>query len=200
VTSLIDGPFGSAFSSSDYVDEGPAVVRLGNIGFAEYRTDDQARIPLALYERFGAYAVRSGDVLIAGLGDARNHAGRACVAPTELAPAIVKGKCFRARVDERRAGGKFISLLLSSPIGANAVGISGRGSTRSMINLEAVKGTEVPLPNREVQTAIVAAAIGNKTASRRAAAAIRRQILLLDERRRALITAAVTGAVQVPVT
>jgi type I restriction enzyme, S subunit len=49
LVSVTDGPFGSAFSSSDYSDEGAAVVRLGNIGFAEYRRRDQAYIPLPLW-------------------------------------------------------------------------------------------------------------------------------------------------------
>jgi type I restriction enzyme, S subunit len=82
---LTDGPFGSAFTSADYSDEGAAVVRLGNIGFAEWRGDDLARIPLQLFDTFRRYQVRAGDLLIASLGDERNHAGRACVAPEVLA-------------------------------------------------------------------------------------------------------------------
>jgi exodeoxyribonuclease VII large subunit len=44
----------------------------------------------SLYEQFLRHRVREGDLLIAGLGDPNNHAGRACVAP-DLGPAIVKG-------------------------------------------------------------------------------------------------------------
>src|SRR5262249_53523440 len=134
--SIIDGPFGSSFSSSDYVDDGAKVIRLGNIGFGEYRSADQASVSIDLYKRFESYAVRGGDLLIAGLGDARNHAGRACVSP-DLGLAIVKGKCFRARVNPRIGDSRFFALLLSSPIGEAAM--EGRGSTRSMINLEIVK-------------------------------------------------------------
>jgi len=197
LTSLIDGPFGSAFSSSDYVDEGPAVVRLGNIGFAEYRHADQAHIPLELFERFRAYQVLKGDLLIAGLGDDKNHAGRACVAP-DLGDGMVKGKCFRGRVDLGRCSTEFLALLLSSPLGATAMGVSGRGSTRSMINLEVVKSTEVPLPTRETQEAIVDQAAVLRTATETAIAVIQQQLGLLSERRRALITTAVTRQLRIP--
>src|SRR5713101_7692690 len=137
---ITDGPFGSAFASSDYSSDGAAVVRLGNIGFAEYRNPDQAFIPLPLYRTFLRHRVQDGDLLIAGLGDAVNHAGRACVAP-DLGPAIVKGKCFCARMRHDVAHAEFLALLLSSPLGAQLIGLSARGSTRSMINLEVVKAT-----------------------------------------------------------
>jgi len=197
LTSLIDGPFGSAFSSSAYVDEGAAVVRLGNIGFATYNHADQARIPEGLYEEFSAYAITRGDLLIAGLGDDRNHAGRACVAP-DLGHAIVKGKCFRGRVNDQSSAG-FLAFLLSSPLGAAAMGVSGRGSTRAMINLDVVKSTEMPLPHREAQDAIVAETTAQRRLTQAAIASAQRQTDLLAERRQALITVAVTGQIEVPV-
>ncbi|MGC0207273.1 restriction endonuclease subunit S [Streptomyces levis] len=188
--SIIDGPFGSAFSSADYVDEGAAVVRLGNIGFAEYRTTDQAYIPMSLYRQFQYHQVSRGDVLIAGLGDTRNHAGRACVAP-DLGPAIVKGKCFRARLETDVVDPDFIALLLSSPVGASA--IEGRGSTRSMINLEIVKAALLPIPQLREQQFVVAEHQHSWHQTKTAIAACERQLTLLAERRQALITAAVTG-------
>ncbi|MFI2426292.1 restriction endonuclease subunit S [Streptomyces sp. NPDC018955] len=190
VRSIIDGPFGSAFSSTDYVDEGAAVVRLGNIGFSEYRSIDQARIPMSLYQQFQYHQVLSGDVLIAGLGDARNHAGRACVAP-DLGPAIVKGKCFRARMEPETADAEFIALLLSSPVGASA--IEGRGSTRSMINLEIVKAALLPIPELRAQRSVVTEHRKSWKRTKAAINACDLQLGLLSERRQALITAAVTG-------
>ncbi|MFI2411067.1 restriction endonuclease subunit S [Streptomyces sp. NPDC018947] len=190
IRSVIDGPFGSAFSSADYIDEGAAVIRLGNIGFAEYRPADQAYIPMSLYRQFQYHEVSRGDVLIAGLGDARNHAGRACVAPA-LGPAIVKGKCFRARLETEAADADFIALLLSSPVGASS--IEGRGSTRSMINLEIVKSAMLPIPELRKQRSVVAEHRQSWSRTKAAVDACERQLNLLAERRQALITAAVTG-------
>jgi type I restriction enzyme S subunit len=192
--SVIDGPFGSAFSSGDYVDEGAKVVRLGNIGFAEYKSRDQANITLDMFTRFRAFEVREGDVLIAGLGDVRNHAGRACVAPA-LGPAIVKGKCFRARLDPSVANAHFAALLLSSPVGAGA--IEGRGSTRTMINLEIVKSSILPIPELSLQSSVTKTTFKGWEKMRAALDACDRQLILLAERRQALITAAVTGQIDV---
>ena len=194
LNSIIDGPFGSAFSSSDYVDEGAAVVRLGNIGFCEYRPDDQARISMSLFGEFRKYEVREGDILIAGLGDPRNHAGRACIAP-ELGPAIVKGKCFRARVNPVKTSAGFLTLILSSPVGAGA--LEGRGSTRSMINLEVVKSAILPIPQYKDQVAIARQMDDYWQDAVATIRACERQLTVLAERRQALITAAVTGAITV---
>jgi type I restriction enzyme S subunit len=150
---ITDGPFGSAFSSSDYSDDGAAVVRLGNIGFAKYRPQDQAFLPMEIYQNFQRCWVLPGDVLIAGLGDDKNHAGRACLAP-DLGPALVKGKCFCAHVRGDITDAGFLSLLLSSPLGAELVGLSARGSTRSMINLEVIKDTAIPMPSVPAQQAL----------------------------------------------
>lgn len=191
---LTDGPFGSAFSSSDYTAEGAAVVRLGNIGFAEYRAENQARIPVTLYEQFRRHRVHCGDLLIAGLGDAANHAGRACVAPA-LGAAIVKGKCFAAAVDNTVADARYLALLFSSPVGRST--FETRGSTRQMINLEIVKSARIPLPSRPVQGAIVEESLHAEQLRKAAGVAITMSVELLRERRQALITAAVTGQLDV---
>lgn len=197
LSSLTDGPFGSAFTSSDYSYDGAGVIRLGNIGFSRWRGDNLAHIPLNLYERFLAYRVLQGDLLIAGLGDERNHAGRACVAP-DLGPAIVKGKCFRGRVDGSKANAHYLALLLSSPMGAEAMSISGRGSTRSMINLDIVKSTAIVLPPLSDQESIVRYTRKVQADTDKMIKMLLSQIDLLKERRQALVTAAVTGQLDIP--
>ena len=191
---ITDGPFGSAFSSADYVDEGAAVVRLGNIGFDEYKGVSQAYIPMDLYRGFYRYRVREGDVLVAGLGDANNHPGRACVAP-DLGPAIVKGKCFCLRVDEDLVLGKFLSLMLSSSWGKQSLG--SRGSTRSMINLEIVKAAIMPLPTVFDQKMITREMERVSILENQVIGKIERHLELLGERRQTLIATAVTGQIDV---
>ncbi len=197
ITFITDGPFGSAFSSDDYANEGAAVVRLGNIGFAEYRHEGQAFIPLDLFSRFVRYRVRAGDLLIAGLGDLRNHAGRACVAP-DLGLAIVKGKCFCAHIDVTRALPDYLALLLSSPIGADAIGLAAHGSTRAMINLDIVKSTPIPLPTLVDQERIVQDVRAVRDTMFRINDMLSNQIDLLTERRQVLIAAAITGSLRIP--
>ena len=193
--SIADGPFGSAFTSDTYTDSGAAIVRLGNIGFAEYRHHPQAFIPMELFHRFSRHAVHPGDLLVAGLGDDRNHAGRSCVAP-DLGPTIVKGKCFVASVEPARASPDYLALFLSSPLGRAAVGVAARGSTRTMINLEITKSTLVSLPDLSVQRDIAATTENARRSIRPLMMEIESQIALLRERRQALITQAVTHGIE----
>lgn len=194
---ITDGPFGSAFSSDDYSDEGAAVIRLGNIGFGEYRPTEQVFLPLDLYRKFLRHQVLPGDVLIAGLGDPSNHPGRACVAP-DLGPAMVKGKCFCARLDRTRAEPEYLALLLSSPYGAGAVGASGRGSTRTMINLEIIKETALPFPDIDAQRNLIDFARASQRSTESLRRSLTAQVSKLQEHRQALITAAVNGELDVP--
>lgn len=194
---LTDGPFGSAFSSAEYVEGGLGVVRLGNIGFVEFKDDDIAFLPLERWDEFRRYTVREGDLLVAGLGDPKNHAGRVCVAP-DYGPLIVKGKCFCARVNKEMATPEFLAMSCSSPASAERFGLSAQGSTRQMINLSIFREHEITLPSVHAQREIVKATENEWRRSDHIAANLESQINLLSERRQALITAAVTGEFAVP--
>ena len=193
LTFLTDGPFGSAFSSADYVDDGVAVIRLGNIGFAEFRGGDLAHLPAHRLDEFARYRVRAGDLLVAALGDDRNHGGRACVAP-DLGLAIVKGKCFCGRIDERAADAEYVALACSSPSAAERFRLDAQGSTRQMINLEIFKSLRVPLPSVEQQRRVVTTTRQAWAQLDQTVKALSGQIDLLTEHRRAMISASVAGA------
>jgi type I restriction enzyme S subunit len=192
VTFMTDGPFGSAFTSADYAETGAAVIRLGNIGFGEYRPQGQVFIPETLWREFPRCHVRAGDLLVASLGDPKNHAGRACVAP-ELGVALVKGKCFCVRVDERLAWCDYIALMLSSPTGADLLSVETRGATRGMINLDILRSVSIPLPTRQRQEEITRRTRAEWENVRRLSSLMAQNEGLLQERKQALITAAVTG-------
>lgn len=194
---ITDGPFGSAFTSNEYTTEGLSVIRLGNIGFAEFRNADMAYLPSERLPEFNRYRVRVGDLLFAGLGDDRNHAGRACVAP-DLGEAIVKGKCFCGRLDLARAVPDYVAMFFSSPAGAEQVALEARGSTRSMINLEIIKSIALPMPRVSVQQSIVERTRREWQTVERLRDDLATQIALLQEHRQALLTAAVTGELAVP--
>ena len=197
ITHISDGPFGSSLTSSDYSDSGARVVRLGNLGLAEFRQGDAAFIAHDYFLTLLRHRVREGDLLIAGLGDANNHVGRACVAP-DLGPAIVKADCYCAHVDGARVTAPFLALYLSSPLGASSVALTARGTTRSRINLDIAK--EIPVPSLSVdsQRQIVAGAQRRRARATTITRNLTSQIGLLQERRQALITAAVTGQFDIP--
>jgi type I restriction enzyme S subunit len=194
---ITDGPFGSAFTADDYSDEGAFVVRLGNIGFGQFLAEPAARIPEELYRTFGRHHVRPGDLLIAGLGDDNRHAGRAALAP-DLGPMMVKGKCYCAQVDPRRAVPQYLALYLSSVLGADQVALESHGSGRAMINLDIAKSLIIALPPITEQADVVRRFEKSVRDATQLADSLNRSIDLLLERREALITAAVSGQLEIP--
>jgi type I restriction enzyme S subunit len=67
------------------------------------------------------------------------------------------------------------------------------------LNSDIVLGFPVPIPPKDSQDAIVASVLAMGHAVETARTAVELQIALLAERREALVTAAVTGELEIPV-
>jgi type I restriction enzyme S subunit len=192
-----DGPFGSGLKSEHYSESGVRIIRLQNIRANGFSDSDAAFIDKEYHDKeVKGHEVVAGDVLIAGLGDDNNLVGRACVAPFGIEPAMVKADCFRFRLDRERALPTFVARVLSVSATFDA-GMLATGTTRSRIPLSITSRRRIPLPPLDEQTAIVAqlerelAKFDNLTSEAQHA------IDLLQERRTALISAAVTGQIDV---
>jgi type I restriction enzyme, S subunit len=189
--SRCDGPFGSSLKSEHYSNEGVRVVRLQNIGWAEFSGSDEAYIDDAYAKQLGDHSVVADDLLIAGLGDEGHPVGRACTAPQNIEPAMVKADCFRFRLDQRRLTSQFAAYQLSATASATA-GLLSTGSTRSRINLTATAARKITLPPIQEQE-IITGFLDRETARIDALVAKKEQLIaLLQERRTALITRAIT--------
>ncbi|GFG71469.1 hypothetical protein AWC24_04265 [Mycolicibacter senuensis] len=195
VASIIDGPFGSALTSAHYSDEGARVIRLGNVGLGEFRDGDAAYITLAYAEELSAHSVAAGDVVIAGLGDDKMPLGRATVVP-DIGPAIVKADCYRVRPTDA-VSPEYLAWALSAPQSRAEVMLLARGATRARLNTSVVQQVTIPLPPPIVQKALVRKWREQASKIDALIAETERSIELVRERRSALITAAVTGQIDV---
>lgn len=195
IDSIVDGPFGSSLTSAHYSDEGARVIRLGNIGVNEFKDGDAAFIPLDYAEKLKAHTVEKGDVVVAGLGDDRMPLGRAAVVP-ELGPAIVKADCYRLRPNEQ-VSAAYLAWVMSSPQTRSLIMLLSRGSTRARLNTKVVQQVEIPLPDRATQDELVASSDADMAKIGKLITEAERFIALSKERRAALITAAVTGQINV---
>ena len=195
-TSRCDGPFGSGVKSEHYSDSGVRVIRLQNIGWAEFVNLDAAYLDEAYALQLGDHSVKAEDILIAGLGDERHPVGRACVAPVAIEPAMVKADCFRFRVDRQRVLPRYAALQLSATASAVA-GSQATGATRTRMNLATSARRKIALPPLQEQRAI-ADLLDHETATSTAVIdKVREAIAHLTEYRTALISAAVTGKIDV---
>ena len=192
-----DGPFGISIKSEHYTDNGARVIRLQNIRAGRFDGTDEAFLDLDYFEQeLSGHDVIAGDVLIAGLGDENNQVGRACVAPEDLGPALVKADCFRFRVRHEGCRPSFIATQLSAGASFDG-GYYATGTTRQRIPLSVTGRRRIVLPPVAEQRAI-AGFLDRETAKLDALITEAEQaISLLQERRTALISAAVTGKIDV---
>lgn len=197
IESIVDGPFGSALTSAHYADSGTRVIRLGNIGIFEFKDDDAAYIDDEYGRRLDAHSARPGDVVIAGLGDDRMPLGRAALVPDHLGPAIVKADCYRVRPDRRLIEPAYLAWALSAPPSRTQIALLARGSTRARLNTSVVREVTIPLPPLAVQKATVSGFESQAASIDRSIVENERFVELATERRSALITAAVTGQIDV---
>lgn len=194
--SRCDGPFGSGLKSTHYVESGVRVVRLQNIGHAEFKGKSTAYISEDHYASLGDHSVQAGDLLIAGLGDEAHPSGRACVAPSNLGPAMVKADCFRFRVDVSRVCPNFAALhMTATAIGASAA--LSTGATRQRTNLVSTAGRSILVPPLEEQKRIVAQISAAVASLVHAIESASQEISLMREYRTRLIADVVTGKVDV---
>lgn len=193
--SRCDGPFGSGLKSEHYADAGVRVVRLQNIGVARFDGSDAAFIDPEYYAELGNHDVHEGDLLVAGLGDKNNPVGRACRAPG-LGDAMVKADCFRYRLEVDKADTQFIAYQMSVVADALA-GAMASGVTRPRMNLSLTSERVLALPDlpEQVRIAKYLDQIWSETENviEKVEAAMSR----IGEYRSALITAAVTGKLNV---
>jgi type I restriction enzyme S subunit len=195
--SKCDGPFGSGLKSEHYTDQGVRVVRLQNIRMGYFDGADAAFIDEDYFRlSLPGHDVQEGDLLIAGLGDDRNSVGRCCVAPEGVEPAMVKADCFRFRLLTRRALPAFMAMQLTAGSQFDA-GMMSSGSTRSRIPLSVMATRPVALPPLSEQQVLVDEIEARSRAFDILSAEASRAIFLLRERRAALISAAVTGKIDV---
>jgi type I restriction enzyme, S subunit len=149
VTSATDGPFGSSLTSAHYTDEGVRVIRLGNIGDGRWKDDDKAYIAQDHAQALARHEARSGDVVVAGLGDETNHLGRAAVVPG-LERAIVKADCFRLRLRPTVVDPRFFVYAMSG-VGTREARRRAHGSTRQRLPLNEMLRVPIPLPSMQRQ-------------------------------------------------
>jgi type I restriction enzyme S subunit len=150
--SSVDGPFGSALKSSDYVDfEGVRVVRLGNLGDGYFNDSDSVYIDSGYAAKLIRHNVTHGDLLVASLGDENHRPGRACLYPASGEPGIVKADCFRFRFDHSTVSPEFLMHRINAPDLAKAVRRKSGGVTRDRVNLSTIRQLVVPLPSIDDQ-------------------------------------------------
>jgi type I restriction enzyme S subunit len=200
IRGISDGPFGSSLASAHYVETPETrVIRLGNIGEAEFRDLDKAFVSHEYAEaELSEHFVQPDDVIIAGLADEHHALGRACVVPRDLGPAINKADCYRVQVERARALPEYVAWALSYGPARQEAKLLSRGATRPRLNTMSARRLPVPIMSLNEQRRLTLEADDRRIRGRRILSQVSRLTNRLAEYRDALITEAVTGKLDVP--
>lgn len=192
--SFVNGPFGSDLLTTELVDEGVPVLYSGDVKATRFLRKSGKYVTAEKALSLDFCRVDEGDVLLAKVGD---PPGDACVYPLGSPPAVVTQDVVRIKVDRRTVHPEFLSYLLVSEMGRYLVKLVSVEATRGRFSLADLQSIRFPIPPLHDQEEIathIAAELGevdkmdelNETA-----------IARLAEYRTALITAAVTGQIDV---
>lgn len=151
-------------------------------------------VPKAVADRS---ALQPGDVLMTEGGDI-DKLGRGTVWSGELPGALHQNHVFALRPDPERLDAEYLALLTRSLHGRCYFEATGVKSTNlASTSSSKVKSFPIPLVSLAEQHKAAVEVNGSLAEIGRLRSALVRQIDLLEERKRALITAAVTGQIDV---
>ena len=185
---LTDGPFGSNLKTEHYTTSGPRVIRLQNIGEGVF-LDAEAHISQERFEALRDHDARSGDVVLASLGE---RLPRACLVPEWLGPAIVKADCPPFRPHSSLDAAYLVMALNSEAVRSQAADVI-HGIGRPRLKLAELKKLLIPLPPRAEQDRIVDVVTQQEVHVDAGEKLTRNALEELPVFRRSVLTAAVTG-------
>lgn len=176
-----------------YSEDGILFIRSQNVYDEGLRLDDVVFISEGIDAEMPWSRVLPGDILLNITGASL---GRTCLVPEEFQAANVNQHVCIIRLEDPSQR-DFVALVIKSLCVKTQIEAAQNGAAREGLNFEQISKLILALPPFEDQTAI-AAFLGRETAKLDALTAeARRAIELLKERRSALISAAVTGKIDV---
>jgi type I restriction enzyme, S subunit len=174
-----------------------AVLKVGCVNTGSFDPFENKALPADL-EPQPSLVVNEGDLLISR-ANTRDLVGRAAVVDRYFPKLMLCDKLYRLRLSTDLCCPSFLGLFLGTPQARGQVEISATGASSSMLNIGQATILEMPLPvpplqeQREILQHVADATKAHDALSQNAI----RSIQLLQERRSALVSAAVTGKIDV---
>lgn len=194
VATLIQtGPFGSQLKSDEYEDGGTPIINPSHMVAGEIVPDPRVAVSAPKAQELGRHALMGGDLICARRGDL----GRCAVVDESSAGYLCGTGSALVRVDPDRIEAPFAALVFSSRRNRDALALASVGSTMDNLNSDIIGALRIPLPTLAEQRELVATVNEQTTKIDELIAETERFIELSRERRSALITAAVTGQIDV---
>jgi type I restriction enzyme, S subunit len=173
------------------------VLKVGCVNGGAFNPTENKLLPADL-EPIPALAILSGDLLISR-ANTRELVGSAAVALKDYPKLLLCDKLYRLRLQTDFCSPVFLSFYLGSKSAREPIELGATGASASMVNIghSEILELEVAVPPIEEQHEIAIAISEDIDKSNTLIVEASRAIDLLQERRTALISAAVTGQIDV---
>jgi type I restriction enzyme, S subunit len=189
------GPFGSQLHAEDYVANGWPVVNPMNIVGGRIIATEHMTVSNEKRQELCRHMLRPGDIVFGRRGEM----GRAGLVDDSQNGWLCGTGSLRLRLHDSYLLPEYLKLLLETPAARAYFELASVGSTMDNLNSEIVLAFPTLIPPTSTQREIVQAVERRRRLADVTQERLTRQIRLLVERRQTLITAAVTGELEVPI-
>nr|WP_282099154.1 restriction endonuclease subunit S [Thauera aromatica] len=123
--------------------------------------------------------------------------GRAALVPADVEPGIINPRLVLYRAKERVIAPRYLQVFINNPTSQRYFSLAAQGTTMEGLNMVSIGELHISLPSLDEQHEILEFIDGETAHLDALTTEATRAITLLKERRSALISAAVTGKIDV---
>lgn len=186
------GPFGSQLHAEDYVDDGVPLVNPAHMTDGKIVPDPKVSVDQETWSRLSRHQLFEGDLIFARRGEL----GRCAVVTKGEEGWLCGTGSLKAKLNERLVP-EYSYLLITSDGVVSELSLESKGSTMENLNTETLGRVRLPVPpvseQREILGYVKSVSGKYGLLIDKASSAIE----LIKERRAAIISAAVTGKIDV---
>lgn len=186
------GPFGSQLHAEDYVDDGVPLVNPAHMVDGKIRPDSQVSVDEATWYRLSRHQLSEGEIIFARRGEL----GRCAIVTKEQEGWLCGTGSLKAKLNNRLVP-EYSYLLITSEGVVSELSLESKGSTMDNLNTETLGRVRLPVPSVIEQKEILAYVDEVSGKFKALIDNAEEAIRLSQERRTALISAAVTGKIDV---
>ncbi|GAB3443910.1 restriction endonuclease subunit S [Streptomonospora sediminis] len=174
------------------------VLKSGAVNNGSFDPENNKRLPVDIAPKV-RYRIRKGDLLMSRASGSLDLIGSIAVVPDIEKNLLLCDKIYRLYTDNTKVLPEYMAFIASSPQVRDQIknGTSGAGGLANNLPSGVIRSLSLPLPPLECQREVVQRERDHQEAQQGLQKAIHDQLSLLTERRQALITAAVTGQLDV---
>lgn len=186
------GPFGSQLHAEDYVIDGIPLINPAHMIAGQIEPDSKVTVDEKTQDRLSRHKLSKGEIIFARRGEL----GRCAIVKKEQEGWLCGTGSLKAKLNNRLIP-EYAFLLITSDGVVSELSLESKGSTMDNLNTETLGRVRIPVPpeNEQDKILLYVDEVSGKFKSliSNAEAAIG----LMQERRTALISAAVTGKIDV---